>query len=146
MAAMESSPTSLYHQVGGFDVILALTRRWHELCLQDPEAAHPFEHDLHPHHDERLAAYLAEAFGGPKLYSAGYGDESSMQRIHSGNGVHVDLDEACIAQFERALHEVGVSGEPALRAAAYFRRATEEQRNWSGVDAAVPDGLPFNFA
>jgi len=143
MADME---TSLYAQAGGFDVIFALTRRWHELCLQDPEAAHPFEHDLHPQHDERLAAYLAEAFGGPKLYTAGYGDESSMQRIHAGNGVHVDLDEACITQFERAVREVGISGEAALRICAYFRQATEDQRAWSAPDAEVPDGLPFGFA
>ncbi len=141
MAAM-----SLYAEVGGFDVILALTRRWHELVLQDPEAAHPFEHALHPQHDERLAAYLAEAFGGPKLYTAGCGDESSMQRIHSGNGVHVDLDEACLTQFERAVQEVGISGEAALSVCAYFRRATEGQRAWGDPALEVPDGLPFNFA
>ena len=56
---------TLYEAVGGFDAILALTRRWHALCLADPAAAHPFEHQLHPQHDERLAAYLAEALGGP---------------------------------------------------------------------------------
>lgn len=144
MARMEAQ--TLYDQLGGFDVILALTRRWHELCLQDPEAAHPFEHGLHPQHDERLAAYLAEAFGGPRLYSAGYGDESAVQRIHAGNGVHVDLDEACIAQFERAMWEVGIAGEAALRVSAYFRCATEEQRAWADDDVQVPDGLPFNLA
>ncbi|WP_349827864.1 hypothetical protein [Brevibacterium litoralis] len=31
---------------------------------------------MHLHHDERPAAYLAEALGGPALYSAGYGDEA----------------------------------------------------------------------
>jgi hemoglobin len=99
---------TLYEQVGGFDAILALTTRWHALCLQDPLAAHPFEHPLHPKHDERLAAYLAEAFGGPELYSAGYGDESSMQRLHAGNGVHVELDEACLTAFDRALQRLHV--------------------------------------
>ncbi|RYG26266.1 oxidoreductase [bacterium] len=137
---------TLYHQLGGFDVIFALTRRWHELCLLDPEASHPFEHGMHPYHDERLAAYLAEAFGGPKLYSAGYGDESSMQRIHSGNGDHLELDEACVTQFERAVREVGISGEAADRVCAYFRRATEGQRVWSAQDAEVPHALPFNYA
>ena len=137
---------SLYDALGGFDPILALTRRWHELCLQDPEAAHPFEHELHPYHDERLAAYLAEAFGGPKLYSAGYGDESYVQQLHACNGVHIELDEACLAAFDLALADVGMTGEPAARASSYFRRATEEQRVWSGEGAQVPPGLPFNFA
>ena len=140
-----SSPT-LYQRIGGFDAILALTRRWHVLCLADPNAAHPFEHDLHPQHDERLAAYLAEAFGGPKLYTAGYGTESSMQKLHACNGPHVELDEACLTQFDQALCDTGISGEAAREALAYFRRATEEQRAWSGQDVVVPDDLPFNFA
>ena len=138
--------TSLYEALGGFDRILALTRRWHELCLADPSAAHPFEHGLHPYHDERLAGYLAEAFGGPKLYSAGYGDESYVQTIHACNGVHIELDEACLAAFDRALAEVEMTGEPAARASAYFRRATEEQRAWGEKGAQVPPGLPFNYA
>ena len=43
--------TTLYQEVGGFDRLLALTRTWHRLCLEDPVAAHPFEHALHPQHD-----------------------------------------------------------------------------------------------
>lgn len=137
---------SLYEAVGGFDRVLALCKRWHELCLQDPAAAHPFEHGLHPQHDERLAAYLAEAFGGPKLYTAGYGDESSVQRLHACNGVHAELDEACLALFDRALADTGVTGESAVKISAYFRKATERQREFGHKDATVPDGLPFNRA
>jgi hemoglobin len=138
--------TTIYEGLGGFDKVLALTRRWHELCLQDPAAAHPFEHELHPFHDERLAAYLAEAFGGPKLYSAGYGDESYVQQLHACNGLHIELDEACLAAFDQALIDVDVTGEHAKRASAYFRRATEAQRSWSEDGAKVPAGLPFNYA
>jgi len=137
---------SLYEDCGGFDRILALTQRWHELVLQHPEAAHPFEHDIHPYHDIRLAAYLAEAFGGPAMYSAGYGDESYVQRVHSGNGVHVSLDEACIELFDQALTEVGITGDAYKRASAYFRRATEDQRAWGDPEAQVPEGLPFTYA
>src|SRR5438105_4083987 len=95
--------SSLYDQVGGFDRILAVTRRWHALCLQDPLAGHPFERGLHPRHNERLAAYLAEALNGPKLYTSGLGDESFVQRIHAGNGIHIELDEACLRLFDQAI-------------------------------------------
>ena len=141
---MSDTFNTLYQALGGFDVILAVCRRWHQLCLQNPGAAHPFEHTLHPYHDERLAAYLSEAFGGPALYSAGYGDETYVQRLHAGNGVHEELDEACLAEFESALADVGVSGEAAERASAYFRRATEEQQRYSQPGAHVPESLPFN--
>lgn len=137
---------TLYEAVGGFDVILTLTRRWHELCLADLVAAHPFEHDLHPRHDERLAAYLAEALGGPALYTAGYGDESSVQRIHAGNGVHPELDEACLAAFDRALADTDITGDIATRVSAYFRNATVAQRAYGEGAHLVPDDLPFNRA
>ena len=132
---------TLYDSLGGFDALLAACRRWHELCLADPEAAHPFEHGLHPQHDERLAAYLAEVTGGPKLFSAGYGDESSMQRMHAGNGEHRDLDERCLALFEQALADACLPAGPAARLAAHFRRATEAQRAYAKSKAQVPAAL-----
>jgi len=143
---MDAHAGSLYVELGGFDGILALTQRWHERCLANPDAAHPFEHDLHPQHDVRLAAYLAEAYGGPALYSAGYGDESYVQRLHAHNGVHIELDDACLAEFDLSLSDLGVDPGVAAKASAYFRRATEGQREWSEPDAKVPDGLPFNRA
>jgi hemoglobin len=46
--------------------MLALAHSWHERCVADPEAEHPFSHaGLHPQHAERLAAYWDEMLGGP---------------------------------------------------------------------------------
>jgi hemoglobin len=140
---------SLYEDAGGFDGLLALCRRWHVLCLADPVAEHPFSPsrgDIHPQHDERLAAYLAEALGGPKLYTGGYGDESSMQRIHAGHGVHEELDEACLAQFDQALTDVGIVGEAGERIMSYFRDSTAAMRAYSDNEDQVPEFLPFNYA
>jgi hemoglobin len=89
---------------------------------------------------------LAEAFGGPALYSAGYGDESHVQRIHACNGEHHELDEACLWEFDLAVAEVGISGDTATEVSAYFRRATHDQRAYSQPNSTVPNDLPFNFA
>jgi hemoglobin len=137
---------SLYADVGGFDNVLALCKAWHTRLREDPLAFHPFEHGTHPHHDLRLAAYLAEAFGGPPLYTAGYGDESSMVRIHAGHGAHVDLDEACLKAFDLAVADIGLTGELADQVSGYFRRATLAQRQYAESADAVPAGLPFNHA
>jgi len=51
-------------------------------------------HGFHPRHSERLAAYWAEALGGPPTYSERYGDETTVVRLHSGNGPHEEMDEA----------------------------------------------------
>jgi hemoglobin len=138
--------STLYDEVGGFDAIMTLCRTWTDLCLADPVAAHPFERDIHPRHDERLAAYLAEALGGPALYTSGYGDESSMQRIHAGHGVHIELDELCLEMFDRALVRTGITGTAGERLSAYFRAATELQRKYSDDVDEVPDGLPLFYA
>lgn len=140
------SLVTLYADLGGFDVILGICVRWHELCLADPEAAHPFEHALHPQHDERLAAYLAEASGGPALYTGGYGTESSMQRLHAGNGEHADLDEACLRRFDQAVAESGVPQNAGGRLCAYFRAVAEAMRAYGGSEDDVPDGLPIAMA
>ena len=76
---------------------------------------HAFSHDLHPRHVERLAAYWAEALGGPSTYSDSYGDETSVVRIHSGNGPHDDMDRRAIACFDQALVDVGLADDEWLR-------------------------------
>lgn len=50
--------------------------------------AHAFSEGFHPEPVERLAAYWAEALGGPALYSDSYGDETAVVRMHSRNGEH----------------------------------------------------------
>ncbi|SKC52209.1 globin domain-containing protein [Krasilnikoviella flava] len=138
---------SLYEDVGGFDVLLAVCRRWNALCLADPVAAHPFAHGtLHPQHDERLAAYLAEALGGPRLYTGGYGDETTVQRVHAGNGAHPDLDEACVRLFRQALDDVGVPPAAGERVGDHFERQTVAMRVYGGSRDDVPSGLALPSA
>jgi hemoglobin len=67
---------SVYEAAGGSVGLLRLARAWHERVMADEVVSHAFSHGFHPKHDERLAAYWAEALGGPAAYSAAYGDET----------------------------------------------------------------------
>ncbi len=40
---------------------------WHDRVMADEIVSHAFSHGFHPQHTERLAAYWAEALGGPDL-------------------------------------------------------------------------------
>lgn len=71
---------------------MRLAQAWHVRVMTDEEVSHAFSHGFHPQHSERLAAYWAEALGGPRAYSDVLGDETSVVRIHSGNGVHDEMD------------------------------------------------------
>ena len=87
-----------------------LADAWHTRVMADEEVSHAFSHGYRPDHSERLAAYWAEALGGPPLYSPRYGDETSVVRIHSGNGAHEEMDRRAIACFDQALADTGLAG------------------------------------
>jgi hemoglobin len=100
---------------GGIDGLRRLAAAWHRRVMADEVVGHAFSHGFHPQHVERLAAYLAEALGGPSMYSESYGDETGVVRIHSGNGVHDEMDRRAIACFDHALADVGLADDSALR-------------------------------
>jgi hemoglobin len=100
---------TVYQAAGGDDGLLRLARAWHARVMADEEVSHAFSHGYHPQHTERLAAYWAEALGGPDRYSQHFGDETAVVRIHSGNGPHEEMDRRAIACFDEALGDVDIA-------------------------------------
>jgi hemoglobin len=111
--------------------------------MRDEVVSHAFSHGFHPRHTERLAAYWTEALGGSATYSEIYGNESSVVRIHSGNGPHDDMDRRAIACFDQALEDVGLTSNEPLRRVLhdYFAWATTTSMSRYPDSADdVPDG------
>ena len=137
---------TVYEAVGGADGLLLLAGAWHARVMVDEVVSHAFSHGYHPAHTERLAAYWAEALGGPRMYSETYGDETSVVRIHSGNGPHEEMDRRAIACFDQALVDVGLAADERLRHVLhdYFAWATTTtmSRYQHSADE-VPEGLPI---
>ena len=117
---------TVFEAAGGEAGMLRLARAWHARVMADEVARHPFDHGFRSDHDVRLAAYLGEALGGPARYSETYGDESFVVRIHSGNGLHDELNDRAIACFDEALEDTGLAADARLRATLhdYFSWAT----------------------
>ena len=117
---------TVYETAGGLDGLVRLAHAWHARVLEDEVVSHAFSHGYHPDHTERLAAYWAEALGGPTTYSDRYGDETSVVRIHSGNGPHEEMDQRAIACFDQALQDAGLDRDERLRRVLhdYFAWAT----------------------
>ena len=135
---------TVYEAAGGIDGLLRLAHAWHARVMADEEVSHAFSHGYRPDHSERLAAYWAEALGGPPLYSDAYGDETSVVRIHSGNGAHEEMDRRAIACFDQALADAGLVTDERLGHVLhdYFAWATTTTmaRYHRSADD-VPDGL-----
>jgi hemoglobin len=134
---------SIYEVTGGRRAFLDLARAWHARCLADPIVSHAFSDGYHPQHSERLAAYWAEALGGPSDFTESIGDESSVVRIHSGNGEHPEMDDRAQTCFAQALDDASLPDDPRLRSTlkAYFRWATEAMSAHPGSADDVPAGL-----
>jgi hemoglobin len=135
---------TIYEAAGGADGLRRLADAWHARVMADEIVSHAFSHGYHPEHSERLAAYWAEALGGPAAYSAQYGDETSVVRIHSGNGTHEEMDHRAISCFDQALADCGLAGDQRLHQVLhdYFAWATTVTmaRYHESADH-VPDGL-----
>ncbi|HEX7537458.1 MAG TPA: group II truncated hemoglobin [Dermatophilaceae bacterium] len=135
---------TLYEAAGGADGLLRLASAWHARVMADEVVSHAFSHGFHPDHSQRLAAYWAEALGGPTTYSDSHGDETSVVRMHSGKGPHEEMDRRAIACFDQALADIGLASDDRLRQALhdYFASVTTTTMSRYPRSADdVPEGL-----
>jgi hemoglobin len=134
---------TIYEAAGGRQAFLDLAHAWHKRCLADPVVSHAFSHGFHPQHSERLAMYWVESLGGPDDYSRTIGDESFVLRIHSGNGVHQEMDDLAEACFALALDDAKLPENEALRKTLkdYFHWATQAMSAYPKSAHDVPGGL-----
>ena len=125
--------------------MLALASAWHARVMDDEVVSHAFSHGFRPDHTQRLAAYWGEALGGSPAYSAAYGDETSVVRMHSGNGPHEEMDRRAISCFDEALSDVGLEDDRLRQVLRdYFAwAATTTMSRYHRSAEEVPDGLPI---
>ena len=135
---------SVYEAAGGHQGLLRLAAAWHARVMADEVVSHAFSQGFDPDHTERLARYWGEALGGPRAYSGVLGDESFVVRLHSGHGVHEEMDRRAIACFDQALEDTGLAADERLRQVlhdyfALVTTTTMAQYHESADD--VPAGL-----
>lgn len=137
---------TLYEFAGGEKAFVPFANALHARCLADPELNHPFSHPgQHPEHNQRLAAYLAEAFGGPARYTTGLADQTYVMSLHAGNGDMTDLGERFASCFMLAADDAGWPGDPQFRAAirAYIDWAVSNVALSHPHDTDITAGLPL---
>jgi len=141
----EQATGSVYDVMGGAEAVLRLARAWHARVLADEVVSHAFSHGFRDDHDVRLAAYWAEQLGGPATFTETMGDQSTVLRMHSGNGEHQDMDRRAEACFAQALEDAALPADPRLRAALtdWFRWGVDVMDSHPETADDVPAGLPF---
>jgi hemoglobin len=137
---------TVYDAMGGADAVLRLAHAWHARVLADPVVSHAFSHGYRADHSERLAAYWGEQLGGPPAFTGDLrGDHSTVLRMHSGNGVHHEMDRRAEACFAQALDDAGIPDSPELRRTLlyWFHWGVEVMDSHPDTPDDVPDDLPF---
>lgn len=133
------SRPSLYDFAGGRNAFLALAAAVTERCIEDPELGHAFGHGLSHNHNENLAAYWAEVFGGPQSYSANIGGHSGMLGIHAARGAPDEWGDRFEACFIAAMDDAQLPDDPNFRKAMrdYIHWATREVNRYSPQGSEV---------
>lgn len=136
---------SIYEAAGGHDAFLALAAAVTERCIADPELNHAFSHSVSHNHNENLAAYWAEVFGGPASYSRNLGGHSGMLTIHAAQGAPDEWGDRFEACFLQAMDDAQLPNDRELRNAMgeYIHWATREVNRYSPVGSTVEQGKPM---
>jgi len=133
---------TIYEAAGGTAGLTRLAAAWHGRVLADEIVAHPFSHGVRSDHVERLAAYWAEALGGPTAYTQRYGDETYVVRMHSCAEPHEEMDRRAIDCFDQALDDVGLTDPVRQVLHDYFAWATTtSMARYHGATEKIPDGM-----
>ena len=136
---------TIYEFAGGEQAFLALAAATTERCLADSELNHAFSQELSPRHNENLAAYWAEVFGGPPAYSRGLGGHSGMLSIHAAHGAPDEWGDRFEACFVQAIDDAQLPADPEFRKVLrdYMQWATREVNTYSPIGSTVKAGQPM---
>ena len=136
---------SIYEVAGGEPAFLALAAATTERCIEDPDLNHAFAQGLSPRHNENLAAYWAEVFGGPPNYSRSLGGHSGMLLIHAGHVAPDEWGDRFEACFIQAIDDAALPDDPELRRALadYMHWATREVNSYAAAGARVEPDQPM---
>lgn len=113
---MKTIPT-LYEWAGGKEALERLTEVFYDKVLRD-ELLHPVFKNMSGEHSKHVAHFIAEVFGGPKLYTEGdAGSHAHMVAHHLGKMLDEQKRQRWMQLLLQSADEVGLASDPEFRSA-----------------------------
>jgi len=110
------TPT-LYEWAGGREKLELLTRIFYEKVLKD-DLLFPVFMNMSPGHSQHVAHFIAEAFGGPTLYTVEHlGTHHGMIQHHIAKGLDEEKRRRWVSLLLEAADEAGLPDDPEFRSA-----------------------------
>ncbi|WP_205856215.1 group II truncated hemoglobin [Phytoactinopolyspora endophytica] len=107
---------TLYDWAGGTAAFEKLFSAFYDKVVKD-EVLEPVFHGMNPDHPRHVAAWLAEVFGGPKVYSERHGGHAHMVGRHLGRAITESQRRRWVTLLIDTADEVGLPDDPEFRAA-----------------------------
>ncbi|GAA4449971.1 group II truncated hemoglobin [Rurimicrobium arvi] len=142
---MKQTPT-LYEWAGGMPVFEQLTTMFYKKVLQDALLEPIFKH-MAPQHQQHVAHFIAEVFGGPKAYTEAGGSHFTMIRKHFSKHLTEQHRKRWVALLLETADEIELPGDPEFRSAfvAYIEWGTRIavlNSNTDHIDLAEHEPMP----
>ena len=114
---MEQQIPTLYEWAGGREKFELLTERFYAKVQADEKLSEVFRH-MSPEHAKHVAHFIAEVFGGGKLYTEGDGgSHARMVQHHIGKMLTEELRKRWLHLLQETADEVGLADDPEFRSA-----------------------------
>jgi len=115
MPSREGAPT-LFEWMGGMPAIERLFSVLYSKVPSDPILAPVFA-GMPPEHFKHVAAFVAEVFGGPRVYSREMGGHPHMLSRHVGRKLSQEQRARWMQLLLQCADEIGLPADPEFRSA-----------------------------
>jgi CDGSH-type Zn-finger protein/truncated hemoglobin YjbI len=143
VADPEVEPT-LFEWCGGLPALTRMTRIFYEKHVPGDPLLAPLFANMSPDHPVRVARWLGEVFGGPKLYSETYGGYNRMISQHLGKALTEEKRARWVELISLSAQEAGLPSDPEFQAAfrAYLEWGSRLALENSQSGAKPPPNMP----
>jgi CDGSH-type Zn-finger protein/truncated hemoglobin YjbI len=140
----DREPT-LFEWCGGLPALTRMTRMFYEKHVPEDPLLAPLFANMSPDHPQRVARWLGEVFGGPKLYSENYGGYQRMISQHLGKGLSEEQRARWVQLICRSAEEAGLPADPEFQAAfrSYIEWGSRLALENSQPGAKPPPRMPM---
>jgi truncated hemoglobin YjbI len=142
-SAPDTEPT-LVEWAGGYPALLRMTTIFYGRYVPEDPLLGPLFADMAPDHPERVAAWLCEVFGGPKLYTERYGGYDRMVSRHLGRELREEQRARWVQLLSKSADDAELPADPEWRAAfvAYLEWGSRIALENSQPGAHPPPQMP----
>jgi CDGSH-type Zn-finger protein len=136
---------TIFEWAGGYPALVDMLRLFYGKYVPEDDLLRPVFQHMSADHPERVGAWLAEVFGGPKVYSEEMGGYSAMIMHHVGRCLTEAQRARWVSLILAAADEVGLSKNPEFRAAltSYLEWGTRLAVENSQTEARPPENMPM---